>query len=55
MGALVAVLGSRPMAKRVLLKRIGVEKRISSGGGLERKKKWLIGKALFVVEDTFFE
>ena len=45
MGPLVAVLGSRPMAERVLTKRIGVEKRILSGGGSEITKKRLISIA----------
>ena len=54
-GPLVAVLRSWPMAKRVLLKRIPVEKRILSGGGTEKEKKRLIGRARSVYEGTVFE
>ncbi len=49
------VLGSRPIAKRVLLKRIRVEKRILSGGGSERKRKRLMCRARSVYKGTVFE
>ena len=54
MGLLVAVLGSRPMAGSVLTKRIGVEKRILSGGGSAVTKKGLVGRAWSVYKGTVF-
>ena len=42
------------MAKRVLLERIGFEKRILSSGGLERKER-LIRRARSVYKGTVFE